>query len=74
LFQNLFEAKAGRTQLLQGVITLVCDVLGVEPNADTEEDVPGNSFVCRMTALGCLIREKIQGGLHHNVKRAMTVI
>jgi hypothetical protein len=27
-----------------------------------------------MTALGCLVREKIRGGLHHVVKRAMTVI
>jgi hypothetical protein len=24
--------------------------------------------------LGCLVREKIQGGLHHGVKRAMAVI
>jgi hypothetical protein len=62
LFQNLFKAKAGRTQLLQGAITLVCDNLGVKPDADTEEDVPGNSFVRRMTALGCLIRKKIRGG------------
>jgi hypothetical protein len=23
----------------------VCDGLGVEPDADTEEDAPGNSFV-----------------------------
>jgi hypothetical protein len=27
-----------------------------------------------MTALGCLVREKILGGLHHGVKRAMAVI
>jgi hypothetical protein len=44
-FQNLFQAKAGRTQLLQGAITSVCDGLGVEPDADTEEDALGNSFV-----------------------------
>jgi hypothetical protein len=73
-FQNLFEAEARWTQLLQGVITSVCDSLGVEVDADTEEDTPGNSFVRRMTALGCLIREKIRGGLHHGVKRAMEVI
>jgi hypothetical protein len=52
----------------------VCDGLGVEPDADTEEDAPGNSFVHRMAALGRLIREKIRGGLHHGVKRAMAVI
>jgi hypothetical protein len=34
-FQNLFEAEARWTQLLQGVITSVCDGLGVEPDADT---------------------------------------
>jgi hypothetical protein len=73
-FQNLFEAEARQTQLLQGAITSVCDGLGVEPNADTEEDTPGNSFVRRMVALGCLVREKIRGGLHHGVKRAMAVI
>jgi hypothetical protein len=56
------------------VITSVCDGLGVEPDADTEEDAPGNLFVYRMVALGCLVREKIQGGLHHGVKRAMAVI
>jgi hypothetical protein len=56
------------------VITSVCDNLGVKPDADTEEDVPGNSFVHRMMALGCLVREKIRGGLHHGVKRAMAVI
>jgi hypothetical protein len=27
-----------------------------------------------MAALGCPIREKIRGGLHHGVKRAMAVI
>jgi hypothetical protein len=27
-----------------------------------------------MAALGCLVREKIQGGMHHSVKRAMAVI
>jgi hypothetical protein len=27
-----------------------------------------------MTALGCLVREKIRGGLHHGVKRALAVI
>jgi hypothetical protein len=52
----------------------VCDGLGVEPDADTEEDALGNSFVRRMMALGCLVREKIRGGLHHGVKRAMAVI
>jgi hypothetical protein len=52
----------------------VCDSLGVKPDVDTEEDAPGNSFVHQMTMLGCLIREKIRGGLHHGVKRAMAVI
>jgi hypothetical protein len=52
----------------------VCDGLGVKPDVDTEEDAPGNSFVHRMTALGGLVREKIRGGLHHGVKRAMAVI
>jgi hypothetical protein len=37
----------------------VCDGLGVELDADTEEDAPGNSFVCRMAAMGRLVREKI---------------
>jgi hypothetical protein len=60
--------------LLQGAITLVCDGLGVEPNADTKEDAPGNSFVCRMVALGRLVRERIQDGLHHGVKRALAVV
>jgi hypothetical protein len=27
-----------------------------------------------MTTLGCLVHEKIQGGLHHGVKRVMAVI
>jgi hypothetical protein len=48
--------------------------MGVEPDADTEEDAPGNSFVRQMATLGCLVREKIRGGLHHGVKRAMAVI
>jgi hypothetical protein len=52
----------------------VCDGLGVEPNVDTEEDAPGNSFVRWMTVLGRLVREKIRGGLHHVVKRAMAVV
>jgi hypothetical protein len=37
----------------------VCDGLGVEPDADTEEDASGNSFVRRMAALGRLVCEKI---------------
>jgi hypothetical protein len=52
----------------------VCDGLGVEPDADTEEDAPGNSFVHRMAVLGRLVRDKIRGGLHHGVKRPMAVI
>jgi hypothetical protein len=60
--------------MLQGAITTVCDSLGVEPNADTEEDASGNSFVRRMTVLGGLIREKVRSALHHGVKRAMTVV
>jgi hypothetical protein len=52
----------------------VCDGLGFEPDADTEEDASGNSFVHRIVALGYLVREKIRGGLHHGVKRAMAVI
>jgi hypothetical protein len=60
--------------LLQGAITSVCDGLGVEPDADTEEDALGNLLVRRMMALGGLVREKIRGGLHHGVKRAMAVI
>jgi hypothetical protein len=73
-FQALLEAEIGRNQLLQGMITSMCNGLGVEPDADTEEDALGNSFVCWMTALGGLIREKIRGALHHGVKRAMAVI
>jgi hypothetical protein len=60
--------------LLQDAITSVCDDLGVEPDADTEEDAPGNSFVRRMVALGHLVRERIRGGLHHDVKRALAVV
>jgi hypothetical protein len=60
--------------LLQGAITSVCDGLGVEPNANTEEDTPGNSFVCQMVALGRLIRERIRGSLHHDMKRALAVV
>jgi hypothetical protein len=60
--------------LLQGAITTVCDSLGVEPDADTREDVPGNSFIRRMAALGRLTREKIQDNLHHGVKRALAVV
>jgi hypothetical protein len=56
------------------VITLVCNGLGVEPDADTEEDAPGNSFVRWMVALGRLVHEKIRGRLHHGVKRAMSII
>jgi hypothetical protein len=58
-FQTLLEAEAGQNQLLQGAITSMCNGLGVKPDADTEEDAPGNSFICRMMALGCLVREKI---------------
>jgi hypothetical protein len=53
---------------------LVCDGLGVEPDANTEEDTLGNSFVRQMVALGRLVRERIRDGLHHGVKRAMAVI
>jgi hypothetical protein len=60
--------------LLQGAITSVCDGLGVEPDTDTEEDAPGNSFVHRMVVLGRLVRERIRGGLHHDVKRALAVV
>jgi hypothetical protein len=60
--------------LLQGAISFVCDGLGVKPDADTEEDAPGNSFVRRMVALGRLVRERIRGGLHHGVKRALAVV
>jgi hypothetical protein len=73
-FQALFEAEVKWNQLLQGAISMVCDSLGVEPDADTEEDAPGNSFVRRVTALGGLVCKKIRGVLHHGVKRAMTVV
>jgi hypothetical protein len=56
------------------VITTVCDGLGVEPDADTGEDVLGNSFILRMAALGRLAREKIRDNLHHGVKRALAVV
>jgi hypothetical protein len=46
----------------------------VKPDVDIEEDTPRNSFVRRMATLGRLIREKIRGGLHHGVKRAMAVV
>jgi hypothetical protein len=52
----------------------VCDGLGVKPDADTEEDAPGNSFVRQMVALGRLVRERIRGSLHHGVKRALAVV
>jgi hypothetical protein len=52
----------------------VCDGLGVKPDADTEEDMSGNSFVHRMVVLGHVVREKIRGGLHHGVKRAMAIV
>jgi hypothetical protein len=52
----------------------VCDGLGVKLDADTGEDAPGNSFVCRMVALGRLVRERIRGGLHHSVKRALAIV
>jgi hypothetical protein len=51
----------------------VCDSLGVEPDADIEEDALENSFMHWVTALGGLIRERVQGALHHGVKRAMAV-
>jgi hypothetical protein len=73
-FQSLFEAEAQRTQLLQGAISSVCDSLGVEPDADTKEDASGNTFVHRMVALGHLVRERIRGGLHHGVKRALAIV
>jgi 1,4-alpha-glucan branching enzyme len=56
------------------VIISVCDGLGVKLDADTEEDALGNSFVHQMAALGCLVREKTRGRLHHSVKRAMAII
>jgi hypothetical protein len=52
----------------------MCDDLGVEPDADTRENVLGNSFVRRMVALGRLAREEIRDGLHHGVKRALVVV
>jgi hypothetical protein len=52
----------------------VCDGLGVESDADTEKDAPGNSFVRRMVALGRLVRERIRGSLHHGVKRTLAVV
>jgi hypothetical protein len=58
-FQALLEAEVRQNQLLQGTITSVCYGLRVKPDANTEEDAPGNSFVRRMTALGGLVREKI---------------
>jgi hypothetical protein len=73
-FQSLFEAEAQRTQLLQGMISSVCDGLGVKPDADAEEDAPRNSFVRRMVTLGRLVRERIRCGLHHGVKRALAVV
>jgi hypothetical protein len=60
--------------LLQGAITSVCDGLGVEPDADTEEDAPGNSFVRWMVALVRLVHERIRGALHHGMKRALAVV
>jgi hypothetical protein len=73
-FQSLLEAETQRTQLLQGAITTVCDGLGVEPDADSGEDAPRNSFIRRMAALGRLVRERIRGSLHHGVKRALAVV
>jgi hypothetical protein len=73
-FQALFEAKAGRNQLLQGAITTVCDNLGVEPDTDSEEDASWNFFVRRMMALGDLVCERVRGALHHGVKRALATI
>jgi hypothetical protein len=52
----------------------VCDILGFEPDADTEEDAPRNSFMHQMTVLGCLVHEKVRSALHHGVKRAMAVV
>jgi hypothetical protein len=72
--QSLLEAETRRTQLLEGAITTVCDGLGVKPDADTEEDVLGNSFIRQMAALGHLAREKIRDSLHHGVKRALAVV
>jgi hypothetical protein len=47
---------------------MVCDSLGVEPDTDTKEDVPGNSFMRRVTALDGLVCKKIRGTLHHGVR------
>jgi hypothetical protein len=52
----------------------VCYSLGVEPDVDTEEDAPGNSFVRRMMTLGNLVREKVRGALHPSVKSALAVV
>jgi hypothetical protein len=60
--------------LLQGAISSVCNGLGVKPDADTEEDASGNSFIRRMVALGCLVCERVRGRLHHSVKRALAVV
>jgi hypothetical protein len=60
--------------LLQGTITFVCDGLGVEPDANTEDDASGNAFVHQMVALGRLVRERIRSGLHHGVKRALAIV
>jgi hypothetical protein len=73
-FQSLFEAETQWTQMLQGAITSVCDGLGVEPDADTGEDAPGNSFIRWMVALGRLVRERIRDSLHHGVKRALAIV
>jgi hypothetical protein len=73
-FQALLKAEVERNQLLESAITTVCDRLGVEPDTDTEEDAPGNSFVHRVTALGSLVHEKVRSALHHGVKRAMAVV
>jgi hypothetical protein len=73
-FQALLEAEVERNQMLQGAIATVCDSLGVEPDADTEEDAPGNLFVRWMTALGGPVREKVRSALYHGVKRAMAVV
>jgi hypothetical protein len=53
---------------------VVCDNLGVEPDAENEEDAPRNFFVCRMMALGNLVHERVRGVLHHGMKRALAVV
>lgn len=73
-FQALLETEAGRNQLIQGTITMVCDNLGVEPDVDTEEDVPGHSFMRQMAALGGCVCDQVRGTLHHGVKRALAVV